>query len=240
MPLPDYGVLVGAVVGTRAEGDRGSPHFQVRVRAGGTDYRVAVNVLSRQAPSELLYLADEHFDHPLTEALAGLPEGFTALPGPPAEGGLDYVRGELFDPSAMRPVPAAEPGPDNDLADLLGHHLDRAAADPGARVLAFGQRWGPEPSATDPVFGFEPGNGVHDVHMNQGNDPRFAGDDGVWQDGGLLVHHPREDQWVAVFLAFQSQAWHTDDETGHALLRLARRLRALTAVLRSWSPRSRP
>ena len=26
--------------------------------------------------------------------------------------------------------------------------------------------------------------------MNQGNDPRFAGDDGVWQDGGLLLHFP--------------------------------------------------
>jgi uncharacterized protein DUF2278 len=25
------------------------------------------------------------------------------------------------------------------------------------------------------------------------------------------------DQWVGVFLAFQSQAWHTDDRTGHRL-----------------------
>ena len=26
---------------------------------------------------------------------------------------------------------------------------------------------------------------------------------------------PDHDQWVGVFLAFQSQAWHTDDRTGH-------------------------
>ena len=25
------------------------------------------------------------------------------------------------------------------------------------------------------------------------------------------------EQWTAIFLAFQSQAWHTDDRTGHAL-----------------------
>jgi Uncharacterized conserved protein (DUF2278) len=62
-----------------------------------------------------------------------------------------------------------------------------------------------------------PGNGVHDIHMNQGNDPQFAHDDGVWQDGALVFRFPSTDQWVAVFLAFQSQAWHTDDVTGHAI-----------------------
>jgi hypothetical protein len=52
--------------------------------------------------------------------------------------------------------------------------------------------------------------------MNQGN-PRaggHAGDNGVWQDGGLLLWFPEADRWVAVFLAFQSQSWHTDDQTG--------------------------
>jgi uncharacterized protein YukJ len=38
----------------------------------------------------------------------------------------------------------------------------------------------------------------------------------VWQDGALL-HFPCDDHWAAVFLALQSQAWHTDDVTGHAL-----------------------
>jgi hypothetical protein len=53
--------------------------------------------------------------------------------------------------------------------------------------------------------------------MNQGNSGRFVGDDGVWQDGALLFHFPDQNQWVAIFLAFQSQAWHTDDTTGHSL-----------------------
>jgi hypothetical protein len=51
--------------------------------------------------------------------------------------------------------------------------------------------------------------------MNQGNVGRFTSDDGVWQDGGLIVHFPTQDQWMAIFLKFQSQAWHTDDVTGH-------------------------
>ncbi len=69
----------------------------------------------------------------------------------------------------------------------------------------------------DKIFGFRPGNGVHDIHMNQGNSGRFRDDDGVWQDGGAAVPVPGEDRWVAIFLAFQSQAWHTDDTTGHAI-----------------------
>jgi hypothetical protein len=53
--------------------------------------------------------------------------------------------------------------------------------------------------------------------MNQGNDPEFARDDGVWQDGALVFRFPQAGQWVAIFLVFQSQAWHTDDVTGHAI-----------------------
>jgi uncharacterized protein YukJ len=63
------------------------------------------------------------------------------------------------------------------------------------------------------VFGFEPGRGVHDVHMNQGNARHdyHARDNGIWQDGALFLHLKREPRWVAVFLAFQSQQWQTDD-----------------------------
>ena len=217
MPLASYGVLAGRAVDRRSEGGADTPHYQVQVRAGGADYRVAVNVLSQLHPSELLYLADEAFDHPLLRELPGVAEGFTPLASAPGGVALDFIRANLFDHQAMRPVPATAPGPDNDLADRLDHFVGRATADPAARVYAFGQRWGPEPSTADKVFGFSPGNGVHDVHMNQGNAQQFRGDDGVWQDGGLLLSFPAQAQWVAVFLAFQSQAWHTDDQTGHAL-----------------------
>jgi hypothetical protein len=53
--------------------------------------------------------------------------------------------------------------------------------------------------------------------MNQGNSGQFVGDDGVYQDGGILVHFPDQREWTAIFLKFQSQAWHTDDKTGHTI-----------------------
>lgn len=215
MPLKNYGVLKGSAVDRRL-GQGQSPHYQIRVVDEDTDYRVAVNVKSQLEPSELLYLVDEDFRHPITSGLPNLPLGFTHLESGQSGLALDFIRGNLFGRHRMRALPFDLPGPDNDLNDRIDGLVLRAMADEEALVYAFGERWGPE-EKKDKYFGFSPGNGIHDIHMNQGNVGRFVKDDGVWQDGALLVHFPTEHRWVAIFLSFQSQAWHTDDVTGHAI-----------------------
>jgi uncharacterized protein YukJ len=217
VPLKRYGVLKGSVVDARREEDSDTPHFQVHVSADGTSYRAAVNVKSMMSPSELLFLVDDRFRHPMTASLPGLPHGFTELQREPGGPALDYIRGNLFDRLRMRALPHNLPGQDNDLSDQVEHYVGRASQEHDSEMYAFGERWGPEQDQRDKVFGFVPGNGIHDIHMNQGNDPQFARDDGVWQDGALVFRFPQADQWVAVFFAFQSQAWHTDDTTGHAI-----------------------
>jgi uncharacterized protein YukJ len=217
VPLEHYGVLKGTVVDARREDDPDSPHYQVHVRVDSTSYRAAVNVKSQLSPSELLFLVDDRFQHPVTTGLPDLPYGFTELQREPGSLALDFIRGNLFDRLRLRPLPHDLPGPDNDLSDRVEHYVGRAVQEHGSEVYAFGEPWGPEQDQRDKIFGFMPGNGIHDIHMNQGNHPRFARDDGVWQDGALVFYFPSTDQWVAVFLAFQSQAWHTDDVTGHAI-----------------------
>jgi uncharacterized protein YukJ len=217
MPLAGYGVLAGRVLDRRRESGRSDrPHYQIHVDAAGASFRVAVNVLSALPPSELLYVADEDFHHPILDTLPDVGDGFTPVDSKPGGLALDFIRGNLFDRTVLRSLPADRPGSDNDLADMLDHHVQRAAVDPASRIYVFGQRWGPE-RKPDKIFGFTPGNGAHDIHMNQGNSGRFVVDDGVWQDGALLLHYPTSGRWVGVFLAFQSQAWHTDDTTGHTL-----------------------
>ena len=217
MPLNAYGLLIARPLERRREGSSDTPHFQIHAVDGDVHYRIAVNVKSQESPSELLYLLDQDFRHPLTAQLGELAPGWHPLASRAGEGGLDYIRANLFDPALMRPLAADVSGPDNDLADLLDLHVTRAIADEQARLYVFGQRWGPEAQGSDKVFGFAPGNGVHDVHMNQGNVGRFEGDNGVWQDGGMLIEFPAASRWVGIFLAVQSQAWPTDDETGHAI-----------------------
>jgi len=215
MPIAHYGVWKGKPVEVR-RGAGQQPHYQIRVVDETTDFRIAVNVMSQVAPSELEYVVIDNFNHPLTATVQALSPGFTPLPSTPASGALDFIRGNLFDRSLMRLLPPNLPGPDNDLQETVERVAQRAIADENSVVYAFGQRWGPE-NKKDKYFGFVPGNGIHDIHMNQGNVGSYANDDGIWQDGGLLFEFPDQHQWIAVFLKFQSQTWHTDDVTGHRL-----------------------
>jgi len=217
MPLKNYGVLRGSVVDHRLASGANA-HFQLHVVDEATHYRIAVNVESKLQPSELEYLIDSNFRHPVLDAIAALPAGWNALEHKPDGAALDFIRGNLFNRDDMRQLPFDVPGPDNDLNEKLAHYVRRAIADEQATVFAFGERWGPEEGKADKIFGFAPGNGVHDIHMNQANVGQFVGDDGVYQDGALLLHFPTPEQWVAVFLKFQSQTWHTDDSTGHQIL----------------------
>lgn len=225
MPIARYGVLKGRPIATKL-GTGKSPHYQVHVIDDTKHYRLAINVKSSQSPSELLYLVDETFEHPQADALRALPRGFMPLASTAGGLAVDFIRGNLFERRDMRPLPFNIPGPDNDLNERIDAVFSRAVSDEAANVYAFGQRWpqtGEGENKADEHFGFLPGNGIHDIHMNQGNPHPGPHDDdnGVWQDGAVFVQFPGTDgvpeQWVGVFLAFQSQAWHTDDVTGHPL-----------------------
>jgi uncharacterized protein YukJ len=211
-----YGVLKCRPL-DRRPGGAGSTHYQILGDAAGTRFRVSINVKSQQHPSELLYFADNHFTHEMAQSLPDLPFGFTPLENKPGGMALDYIRGNLFYRKKMQPLAYHVPGEDNDANDILDRYVRRAMEVEDAELYAFGERWGPEPGLTDSIFGFSPGNGIHDIHKNQGNSGSHQSDDGVYQDGGLLFHFPAEQRWVALFLAFQSQSWHTDDRTGHSL-----------------------
>lgn len=216
MPIAQYGVLKGRPISRRL-GSGSSPHYQIEVvDDDGTHFRIAINVLSQTAPSEVMFYIKPFFIHPVTDVVAALPSGFSKLASTPTSGALDFIRGNLLQPQLMTPLPISITGPDNDLNEKLDSVVQRAMSDEDSLIYAFGQRWGPENKA-DQYFGFKPGNGIHDIHMNQGNVGSFVKDDGVWQDGGLLFHFPHQNQWSAIFLKFQSQSWHTDDQSGHTL-----------------------
>jgi uncharacterized protein YukJ len=212
--LRNYAVLRGRPLAARIETADDSPHYQIHVRAANQEFRVAVNVQSIDH-SSLLYSADEQFGNTtLTNALSRVAKGLTSIKHQPGGLALDYQRGGLVDKAHMQSVPANRPGPDNDLNDRLNHFVQRAIQDASIELYAIGEAWGPE-RAADKVFHFKPGRGIHNIHMNQGNDPGHTHEDGVWQDGALFIHVPKEQRWVAIFLAFVSQSWHTDDH-GHS------------------------
>lgn len=200
---------------TIKDGKRKTPHYQVHLQGEAeVDYRIAINVKSQSYPSEVLYFASDNIRSEAIHILPTLPFGFTEIKNNEPKVALDYVRGNLFDSKQMIPLPAEKAGVDNDLNEKIERYIKRAIEEK-AIIYAFGERWGPEENTPDSYFHFEPGNGIHDIHMNQGNVEKWKGDNGIWQDGGILIHFEKEEEWVGIFLAFQSQSWCTDEE-GHA------------------------
>lgn len=121
-----YGVLKGKAVETMiGRGDK--PHFQVLIQdEEGTKYRIAINIKSQAHPSEVLYFVGEDFNSEDITKLPDLEFGFTSIKNNNLDIGLDYIRGNLLDPSKMIPLPADAEGPDNDLNEKIQHYFKQA------------------------------------------------------------------------------------------------------------------
>ncbi len=214
MPLKSYAVLKGRPKATRVSAE-GHPHFQLQLEARGEFFRVAINVRSMLEPSEMEYLIKLRFGHPITRALSRLSPGLHPVERCPGGLALDYLRLNLFPRDQFLKLPSHETNGGTDLNHVLEGIFAGAMSDPGCWVYVYGEPW--EADATDHVFRFHPSRGLHDVHMNQGNDPCHLEQDGCWQDGAVLIEHPRQQRWTGLFLKFQSQSWRTDPANGHTI-----------------------
>jgi uncharacterized protein YukJ len=82
MPLKNYSLLKGTIVDSQ-QATSGSPHYQIKVQDGTTDYRIAVNVKSDLNPPNLEFIMFPDFQHPLTDAIAEMSVGMHLLPADP-------------------------------------------------------------------------------------------------------------------------------------------------------------
>ncbi|GGO06717.1 YukJ family protein [Saccharibacillus kuerlensis] len=208
-----YGVLKARALRS-IHGFGSQPHFHICLQDDrNVLYRSSINIKSKAYPSELLYWIGPCIPSE-TESLKSLPSGFTPIENGLPIRGLDFVRNPLFHREDMVPLPASLPGPDNDLNEKIVALIDKAIQTK-AELYVFGDSWGPELKTPDYYFGFLPGHGLHNIHMNQGNERPWHDDNGTFRDGAILIHDTGEDRWTGLFLAFQSQSWQTDEQ-GHA------------------------
>lgn len=202
MPLKDYGVHVGYPISFKAERDNGSPHLQLLYSNSpnltGPSFRAAINIKSSTIETRLVYWFIRNFNHPITTQLTPLAPGFHEKNPTTRFPAIDFIRSNFFDLATGSILRHNVEGEDNDLIDFISPVLTEVIKRK-AVVYIFGQKF--------------PG-GIHDVHMNQGNEGRFAKDNGVWQDGGILLHFEDDGHWEGVFLAFAVQKVHTDDGDG--------------------------
>ncbi len=115
----------------------------------------------------------------------------------------------------MRVLPA-----EGEAGDTLVHRLQailKFAQNAGADVFFYGNAFRKDnPHQTDAVFGYTPPTpfGLDNVHMTQGDPPAIdqrLHENGIWHDGACFIWDEHDHRMTGIFLAFQTQAWHTDD-----------------------------
>lgn len=215
MPITNYSVLVGAPTSGKVVTGQ-STHYQITVQAQGGPFTVAVNIQSTDG-SEVLYAIEEKFTPPDEAGLLALPTGMTKLQSAPGGLALDFVRSTvngqpMITKAQMQLLPEVRPkGSEEErmmnrararaLQNAVVTLLNMTIADKDGTIYAFGSAYSDKGRV----------DGIHDIHMNQGNPMKnHGGDNGVWQDGALLIHLPSQKTWTAVFIAFQTESWNTD------------------------------
>ncbi|QHN03294.1 DUF2278 family protein [Granulicella sp. WH15] len=208
MPIPNYSVLQGLpTAGKVVTGS--STHYQISIEATGGPFTVAVNIESTDG-SEVLYAILDDFVPPDPAALLALESGMHALASQPGGLALDFVREQIGgkpmitqSQMALLPISKEKKGshatPLENAVDTL---LNQAVAEKGT-IFAFGSSYADNGEV----------DGIHDIHMNQGNPLKsFGKDNGVWQDGAVFIYMPSTQSWTAIFIAFQTESWDTDDD----------------------------
>jgi uncharacterized protein YukJ len=216
MPITSYSVLAGDPVSGKVVSGS-STHYQITMNAPGGPFTVAVNIQSVDG-SEVLYAIEEDFTLPDEADLLSLPMGMTPLKSEPGGLALDFVRSQvngapMITKGQMTLLPQmVQKGSEEErmlararssaLQNAVVTLLNMTIADKDGVIYAFGSAYADNGKV----------DGIHDIHMNQGNPVKggHSGDNGIWQDGALLIHLPSKGTWTAVFIAFQTESWNTD------------------------------
>lgn len=219
MSIANYSVLAGRPTAGKVVSGA-SAHYQITMLAAGGPFTVAVNIQSVDG-SEVLYAIEEGFTPPDLAGLTALPMGMTALKSEPGGLALDYVRSTvngspMITKAQMTLLPkqgaktkglsaeaeAIQRAKARALENAVVTLLNMTIADKNGVIYAFGSAFADKGKV----------DGIHDIHMNQGNPVAggFSKDNGIWQDGALLIHLPSKATWTAVFIAFQTESWTTD------------------------------
>ena len=142
-------------------------------------------------------------------ALLALAAGMHTLPSKAGGLALDFVREQVAGKPmitqaqmGLLPKGLALTAAANPMLNAVDTLLNQAVA-AKSTIFAFGSAYADNGKV----------DGIHDIHMNQGNPAvgGHSGSNGIWQDGALFLYAPATKLWTAVFIAFQTESWKTDN-----------------------------
>lgn len=210
MPVQDYGVVIGAYDHfdrdpTNHFGNFFHGHIFVRApdaTSASALYNCAVDLNFPNGKVEYAMLTG--LDRGRFSNVRGLKNGSHALGQNPSSGALDCVRSGVL--AVLTAGGLTPPVWRQNVGGSVLKDMESFLTTWGTiqRVYIFGARF-PNSAQTPP-------QGVHDVHLNQGDPPGpFQALDGIWQDGGIIVE--RIDRTLdGFFVKFVTQSLNTDEQ----------------------------
>jgi len=228
MPLSQYGVLKGNLFTPKEQTYQGNWfHGIFYLQYPGTDIpRRCVTDFSSATKDLIQYRIFSKLEAKLFANIAALPDGYTALPSNPNSGALDYVRSPILGPGGcMEAFVTFWNGlfGAGDITDqwivsdgvIAVQKLQTQLSMGPTKLFVFGEPF------TDASVNVEDGvssqNGMHNVHMNQGDPPVSSDgtdhqpDDGIWQDGATIFLNA--DGTLSAFCSkFVSQTFNTNNQ----------------------------
>lgn len=227
MPLAQYGVLKGNLYTPQEQTYQGTWFhgiFYVIVPNSTIPQR-CVTDFSAANKDLIQYKVFNNLNAGLFASIMALPDGYTSLASNPTSGALDYIRSPLLTPAdaAQANATTGSGGSGTTISDgwilsdgeVAVQGLQQQLSAGPVKMYVFGEPFqDPSPTTED---GVESQNGMHNVHMNQGDPPQSSdghdhqADDGIWQDGATIFENA-DGSLTAFCSKFVSQNLDTDDQ----------------------------
>jgi hypothetical protein len=231
MPLGSYGVLKGSLFTPQEQTYQGNWFhgiFYLTVPGTAIPRRCVTDFSSANA-NLIQYKIFNNLKASLFTNIASLPDGFTELgTGPtngPSSGALDYVRSPILGPGGCLELlvgifkfflgTALSDGWIVSDGVVAVQQLQNQLSGNPKKLFVFGEPFtDPSPVTED---GVQSQNGMHNVHMNQGDPPvspdgdDHQADDGIWQDGATIFMNS-DGSLTAFCSKFVTQTFFTNDQ----------------------------
>jgi Uncharacterized conserved protein (DUF2278) len=210
MPLASYGILKGGLFTPQEQtyqGDWFHGIFYLVVPNAPVPRRCVTDFSS--ATKDLIeYKIYNNLESDLFSNISALPDGYSPLAPTDDSGALDYVRSPIFGASPSEGWVVSD-------GEVAVQALQRSLSAAPLKLYVFGEPFTDASAVTQD--GVQSKDGLHNVHMNQG-DPRDSSDgvdhqadDGIWQDGATAFENA--DGTLTAFCSkFVSQTFATDNQ----------------------------
>ncbi len=184
--ISHYGVLVGKL---KSEFERGKhPHIYFELDTKESLYHtsmVAINILDYSG-KDVMFCAIDDLKASFLPNLLKLDYGSYYLTPDESSGAIDYIRGGFI--SQMAFLKKTKESLEETLIDRMAPYAKR---ENDSKIYCVGSRFP---------------RGIHDIHMNQGEEGEKDKSAG-WNDGAIIIKDSNKSTVSGLFFYFQEQVW---------------------------------